>query len=180
MDDIIVTGNDAYFNKDVYIYGRLYYDGDILQGTSDTISGSITIQDESNVVGTAITTINFIGEYITATSPAAGIVSITSSSGITIKDESNVVGTAITTINFIGESITATSPTAGIVSITVSAASTFDGPISLDVEPFFRNVPTITMNRTITTAYNEMSIGPITINSGVTVTVNSGATWTVI
>jgi hypothetical protein len=25
-----------------------------------------------------------------------------------------------------------------------------------------------------------MSIGPITINSGITVTVNSGATWTVV
>jgi hypothetical protein len=25
-----------------------------------------------------------------------------------------------------------------------------------------------------------MSIGPITINSGITVTVNSGATWTII
>ena len=33
MDDIIVTGNDAYFNKDVYIYGRLYCEG---------VTGSLT------------------------------------------------------------------------------------------------------------------------------------------
>jgi hypothetical protein len=46
--------------------------------------------------------------------------------------------------------------------------------------PFYRNVPNINTNYTIGTAFNEMSIGPITINTGITVTVNSGATWTVV
>ena len=54
------------------------------------------------------------------------------------------------------------------------------GPITASVEPFFRNPPNITINHTITTAYNEMSIGPMTINSGITVTVNSGASWTIV
>lgn len=54
------------------------------------------------------------------------------------------------------------------------------GPITATVEPYFRNAPTISINHTITPAYNEMSIGPITINSGITVTVNSGATWTIV
>jgi hypothetical protein len=62
----------------------------------------------------------------------------------------------------------------------ISTDGTFTGPVTLTVEPFFRNVPTINADYTITTTYNEMSIGPITINNGVTVTVNSGATWTVI
>jgi hypothetical protein len=52
--------------------------------------------------------------------------------------------------------------------------------MTLTNTPFFRNIPTISANYTVTTTYNEMSIGPITINSGITVTVNSGATWTVI
>jgi hypothetical protein len=38
----------------------------------------------------------------------------------------------------------------------------------------------ITSNTTLTTSQNWASIGPITINSGVTVTVNSGAYWTII
>jgi hypothetical protein len=54
------------------------------------------------------------------------------------------------------------------------------GPITASNNPFFRNSPTISANYTITTAYNEMSIGPMTINNGITVTVNSGATWTIV
>ena len=35
--------------------------------------------------------------------------------------------------------------------------------------------PTVSSNYTVTTTYNEMMIGPITINNGVTLTVNTGA-----
>jgi hypothetical protein len=72
---------------------------------------------------------------------------------------------------------TATNQSGGTVSATTG---TFSDTVTLTTKPFFRNVPTIESNYTVTTTYNEMSIGPITINSGVTVTVNSGATWTVI
>jgi hypothetical protein len=54
------------------------------------------------------------------------------------------------------------------------------GQLTLTTNPFFRNVPTISSNYTVTSTYNEMSVGPITINSGITVTVNSGATWTIV
>ena len=47
-------------------------------------------------------------------------------------------------------------------------------------QPFFLNKTAVTTNTTVTSTYNWMSAGPITINSGVTVTVNSGATWTVV
>ena len=42
------------------------------------------------------------------------------------------------------------------------------------------NKNTITTNYTITTGSNAMSAGPITINSGVTVTVPTGSTWAVV
>ena len=45
---------------------------------------------------------------------------------------------------------------------------------------FFSNKTTIASNKTITTSYNHMTIGNITINSGVTVTVNSGARWVIV
>jgi len=45
---------------------------------------------------------------------------------------------------------------------------------------FYENQQTITANYTITTSYNAMTAGPVTINSGATVTVPSGSTWTVI
>jgi hypothetical protein len=54
------------------------------------------------------------------------------------------------------------------------------GQVTLGTTPFFRNTTTISSNYTVATSYNEMSIGPITVNSGVTVTVDSGASWTLV
>jgi len=39
---------------------------------------------------------------------------------------------------------------------------------------------TIASNYTIPTSYNAGSFGPVTINSGATVTVPSGSVWTVV
>lgn len=45
---------------------------------------------------------------------------------------------------------------------------------------FFQNDTTVTANTTVDTSKNWASIGPITIQAGVTVTINSGATWVVL
>ena len=45
---------------------------------------------------------------------------------------------------------------------------------------FYENDQTVTTNYTITNNKNAMSAGPITVNSGVTVTVGDGETWTVV
>jgi hypothetical protein len=45
---------------------------------------------------------------------------------------------------------------------------------------FYENGQTVTANYTLSTGKNAMSAGPITINSGVTVTVPSGASWVVV
>ena len=47
-------------------------------------------------------------------------------------------------------------------------------------EVFYENPTTVTTDYTITTNKNAMSAGPITINSGVTITVPNGSTWTVV
>ena len=44
----------------------------------------------------------------------------------------------------------------------------------------YENSQTITADYTITTNKNAMSAGPITVNSGITVTVPSSSTWTVV
>jgi hypothetical protein len=54
------------------------------------------------------------------------------------------------------------------------------GDLTLTTVPFINNVPRVSSNYNITTAYNSMSIGPLTINSGVAVTVSLGAQWTII
>jgi hypothetical protein len=45
---------------------------------------------------------------------------------------------------------------------------------------FYENGQTVTTNYTLSTGKNAMSAGPISINSGVTVTVPSGASWVVV
>jgi len=45
---------------------------------------------------------------------------------------------------------------------------------------FYENGQTVTANYTLTTNKNAMSAGPITINSGVTVTVPTGASWVIV
>lgn len=45
---------------------------------------------------------------------------------------------------------------------------------------FFINPTTVSADYTVPSNYNAMSAGPITIDSGVTVTVSSGSTWTVV
>lgn len=45
---------------------------------------------------------------------------------------------------------------------------------------FYENDQTVTADYTLSASVNAMSAGPITINSGVTVTVGSGQTWTIV
>ena len=44
----------------------------------------------------------------------------------------------------------------------------------------YENSATISANYTIGTGNNAMSAGPITVNTGVTVTVPTGSTWTIV
>ena len=45
---------------------------------------------------------------------------------------------------------------------------------------FFESSATVDYDYTITTNYNALSAGPITISTGVTVTVPSGSEWSVV
>jgi hypothetical protein len=47
-------------------------------------------------------------------------------------------------------------------------------------EIFWENGQTVTTNYTITTSKNAGTFGPITVDSGVVVTVPSGSVWTVV
>lgn len=45
---------------------------------------------------------------------------------------------------------------------------------------FFENDQAVTTNYSITTGKNAMSAGPVSINSGVSVTVPTGSVWTIV
>ena len=79
-------------------------------------------------------------------------------------------------INLTG-TVTATSY-AGDGSALTGIAAGATGGGSDDI--FYENGQNVTTNYTITNGKNAMSAGPITIDSGVTVTVGAGETWTVV
>jgi hypothetical protein len=64
--------------------------------------------------------------------------------------------------------------------LTINGSFLCAGDVSVTTVPFLNMTPTIASNYTVTTTYNSLSVGPVTINSGITVTVNSGATWTIV
>jgi len=45
---------------------------------------------------------------------------------------------------------------------------------------FFENGQTVTTSYTITTGNNAGSFGPVTVDSGATVTIPSGSTWSIV
>jgi hypothetical protein len=89
---------------------------------------------------------------------------------------STKISTTSTGVTVTG-TVAATSYTGDGSSLTgISAGATGGG----SDEIFWENGQNVTTNYTITNGKNAMSAGPITINSGVTVTVGSGETWTVV
>lgn len=47
-------------------------------------------------------------------------------------------------------------------------------------EVFFENDQVVTTNYTITSGKNAITAGPVTINSGITVTIPSGSVWSIV
>ena len=119
----------------------------------------------SNTVLTGITTVTTLN---VTNAVVSGILTASLVGNVT----GNTTGTHI-------GNVTGNTTGSHIGNVTATTITATDS-ITLTTKPFFRNIPTIAADYTVTTSYNEMSIGPITINSGITVTVNSGATWTVV
>jgi hypothetical protein len=104
-------------------------------------------------------------------------------SGLTIRDEGTITPSGgvgvITTINFVGYGVTVVGSFSGVATVTVST-NQIEGPLTVEGLPFIKNRKTVATSYTVSADFNEMSIGPITINNGVTVTVSSGGNWTII
>ena len=66
------------------------------------------------------------------------------------------------------------------VSGSIAAGTTLSGTTVTATAGFHLNGLTISSNYTIPTGYSAVSVGPITISSGVTVTVPSGSKWVVL
>ena len=88
-------------------------------------------------------------------------------------NNNNITGTG----NIPAANLTGTLPAIDGSNLTGIAAGATGGGSD---QVFYENGQTVTTDYTITNGKNAMSAGPITINSGVTVTVGSGETYTVV
>jgi hypothetical protein len=137
-------------------------DGSGLTNIISTGTG-VEVRDNGSIVGTA-STIDF-GDNLDVTF-SAGIMTVTGASGAEfLKNESGI----------------STTSSVGIGTTQPVAKLHVNGAIALSASPIFMGKNTVEESVTVPSGYNSMSIGPIlTVGTGVTVTIESGANWFVL
>ena len=143
-------------------------------------SGATVIQDVT------LDTYGHVTSLGSKTLTAADVGAITGNQTITLSGD--LSGSGATSINaqIVADAVGANelnvsgNGTSGQV-LTSDGDGTFTWATSGAIDDvFYENSTTVTSDYTITSGKNAMSAGPITIGSGVTVTVPSGSTWTVV
>jgi len=172
-----------------------------------TVAGDAVEYDQFvAATGTAVAitggTIN--GATIGATTPASGrFTTLEATSTLTVGGNSSLTGTLTVTgagtFNGTGAlkipagtTAQQPSPTTGMIRFN-SSTNLFEGygasswgslgggaTGTAGNQVFFENDQTVTQSYTIPSTKNAMTAGPITIDTGVTVTVSTGSTWTVV
>jgi hypothetical protein len=164
---ILATGAAVNDTVDIVAYGTFNLLSTAINDLSDVNTSGIT---NGQVLAYNSTSTNFEPTTITSdlvddTTPQLG--------GNLDLNSNNITGTG----NIPAANLTGTLPAIDGSNLTgISAGATGGG----SDEIFYENGQTITTDYTITNGKNAMSAGPITINTGVTVTVGTGENWTVV
>lgn len=144
--------------------------------TTTPSNGYIPIGNGTNYTAAAITA----GTGITVTNGAGSITIAASGSGATISDDTTTNGTRY--INF-------TAATSGSLSTIYTSSTKLNynpstgemaAPELNATNGLIVNNATVSANYTVASGNNAFSVGPMTVNSGVSVTVSSGQRWVVI
>ena len=190
MKQVAVTDLAAYFDDEITAMPNLVTTGALNSGSITSGFGAI---DNG---ASAITTTGVItgGTVEATTDTAAGdnaAIGYTAAEGliltgqgstndVTIKNDADTdvikIPTGTTNVTVVG-TLTANAVAGDGSALTgIAAGATGGGSDQI----FYENGQAVTADYTITNGKNAMSAGPITINSGVTVTVGSGETYTVV
>jgi len=146
---------------------------------SFTLSGTVTGFQSFSIVGNGNTTYysafdssgNWevgLGTYST-TGPTLTRTTIIASSNS---------GSAVTFSGAVN--VFVTYPAEKAVYLDATSNTTLPGTLNLSTVPFYLNGLTVASNYTVPASVGAMSTGPITINTGVTVTVSTGSRWVIL
>jgi len=143
-------------------------------------SGTVT-----NLTGTASININ---GTVGATTPTTGNFTAVTSTSAVVTGASGILTRAAATqdgVQIIGRAGGTSSWEVVLTPTTLTADRTLTlpnetGTVLTTGSPFMINSTTVSNSATIATGTNAQSVGPITVNSGVTVTVASGQRWLIV
>jgi len=163
------------FNCEVNTHGQIVK----AQPHSAGVTNALTLPagSDQEIVGTSAT--QTLTNKSIAASQLTGALPAISGASLTALPATLPASSAANLTNIPAANITGTLPAidgSNLTGIAAGGGATGGG----SDEVFYENDQTVTTNYTITNGKNAMSAGPITINSGVTVTVGSGETYTVV
>ena len=163
------------FNCEANTHGQIVK----AQPHSAGVTNALTLPagSDQEIVGTSAT--QTLTNKSIAASQLTGALPAISGASLTALPATLPASSAANLTNIPAANITGTLPAidgSNLTGIAAGGGATGGG----SDEVFYENGQTVTTNYTITNGKNAMSAGPITINSGVTVTVGSGETYTVV
>lgn len=152
-----------------------------------SVAGTLTYEDVTNVDSLGIVTarsgievgpLASIGATISSSGNLlVGIVTASGGFNLGISSSGSAVNSGpVKTLNFVGLGNTfAVNGTT--IDISISGGGAKGGGTN---QVFYENDQEVTVNYSITTGKNAMSAGPVAIATGITVTIPSGSTWTIV
>jgi hypothetical protein len=118
---------DTYLAHDT-VSGQLRIGDGITPGGTLVATGggsSLTVQEEGSSLTTAATTLNFVGDGVTASGTGATKTITISGNALTVQDEGSSLSTAATTLNFVGSGVEVTGDGA-TKTVTISGGGSAD------------------------------------------------------